>query len=105
MQLAHRRVDHVAVLKPNSPFLYAVGDLEHRATLGKTFQLDDVHQALALQAAKDAVRFLAQQGFEAIHEQVDFLRGPRFFKIDVHAHRVGARAELFVGHGGQDRSA
>ena len=63
-------INQFAVLNPEFGHERAAGDAQHGGTAGKTFHLDDVHEAFALDAAK-AGRPLSRprKRFKAVEEQ------------------------------------
>jgi hypothetical protein len=67
--------------------------------------LDDVHQALALDAAKSGLGLAADQGLDGFHEEAHFLIGLRLDPVLIHAQRVGARAKLLVANAGEHDQA
>ena len=60
------RVDDLTVEEPDLARERTVGHFEDRRTLGEALQLDDVHQALALHAAKPAVHLPSEQGLNTV---------------------------------------
>ena len=55
------QVNDFAVLNPHFADQRPVGEFEDGRALGKAFELDDIHQTLALDAAKTTVGFLVDQ--------------------------------------------
>ena len=71
-EMGRRGVDDLPVLHPDFAVQRPLGDVENGGTSGQAFQLDQVHQALALHAAKSSLvaRFAVQERLDAILEQV-----------------------------------
>src|SRR5204863_5239119 len=61
-------IDDFTALNPYASFAGCSRNLENRRTLGEAFQLDDIHQRLALHTA-EATGFLPfEQRLDAVHE-------------------------------------
>ena len=56
-QVSRFGVNQFTVLNPNLTAKHAVGDTQHGRTLRDAFQLDDVHEALALHPAEAPLGF------------------------------------------------
>jgi hypothetical protein len=83
-------------LNPDLAGQRTVGDAQDGGTLRNAFQLDNVHQALALHAAEAGLGLAPQQRLDALQKHLDFLVGGRLMPKEVHAQGIGAGAELFV---------
>ena len=76
-------------------------DAQDAGVLGEALDLDQVHEALALDAAEAAVvRPLRQQRIDALAEEADFRGGGRFLCIKIDAGGVGAGAVLLIAQAG-----
>ncbi len=99
-------VRDLAVLDPDATGKGAVDDFEDEGILRKAFQLDDVDEAFALDAAEAAlVGVASEEGLDAVEELFDFLAGAGFLPVEIDAEAVNAGAELFVNDGGEDDGA
>ena len=89
-------VNQFAVLNPEFGHERAARDAQHGGTARKAFHLDDVHETLALDAAKAAVFVAAQQRFQAVDEHLGVALHLGLEPEQIHAQRVGARTEILV---------
>src|SRR5688572_19104594 len=72
------RIHHIAVLNPNSSFYLPIRNFQNCGTSGKTLELDQIHETLALHPAETAALFRAKQRFKAILEKIEFFFARRF---------------------------
>src|SRR5260370_35791434 len=70
-QFVGNGINHLAILDPDSAGKRAVDDLENGRILREAFQLDDVHEALALHAPKTALAVAPKQGLDAFQKLLD----------------------------------
>ena len=98
-------VDDLAVLNPDPPLGDSVADLQEDRALRKALELDEVDEALALDAAEAALGFAFEQRLDRFHEESDLLIGFRLDPILIDAHGVGPRAELFLADRGEHHQA
>ena len=99
------RVNHIAVVEPDFAAQRPVRDFEDRGTPRQALDLDDVHQAFALHAAKPAVHLAAEQRLDAVEKKHDFLTGVRLLQKQVDPHGVGPGPKLRVHDRSHDGSA
>ncbi len=106
-EIAGGGVDDFAVLHPDFALDAALGDVEDGGALGEALELDEVDEALALHAAEAAFGgdFAAEEGFDAVFEELEFLGAAGFLPEEVDAQGIGAGAVFFVENAGENDDA
>ncbi len=98
MQIGRFGVNRFAFMNPDLAAERTVGNTEHGRTLRDALQLNDIHQALALDAAKTGLALAPEERLDAFEEHPDFFLGGGLVPEKIHAQGIHAGAELFVHH-------